>query len=306
MKRPTPKTSKSKVLIILGPTASGKTSLAIKLAKKYGGEVISADSRQVYTGLNLGSGKVTKKEMSGVPHHLLDIVSPRKIYSVEQFKIDAEKAITEILSRGNLPIICGGTGFYIESLVKNIVRPDVKANPALRKKLSKLSTLKLSSTLKKLDLRRWKEIDKKNPARLIRAIEIAKALGKVPPSVSKPSPYTFLQIGITTPDEILRKQIHDRLLTRMKQGMLREVQNLRSGKNPLSWRRLYDLGLEYRYLSLHLRGKITKTAMLSELETAIWHFAKNQRTWFKRDETIVWHKKNELKKIEAAVKKFIS
>jgi len=276
---------KPKILVILGPTATGKSDLAVKIAQKFNGEIISADSRQVYKGLDIGTGKITKKEMRGVPHHLLDVIYPNKRFSVADYKIQAERAINEILSRGNLPILVGGTGFYIQSIVDGIVLPEVAFDKKLRKKLETYSLEKLQKTLQKLDLVRFKEIDTKNSVRLIRAIEIATVLGKVPKQKKKPR-YEVLQIGLSLPDGVLRKKIHTRLSSRMKQGVVAEAKKLH--KNRLSWKRMEELGLEYRYLSRHLQGKISKKELLAELEKAIWHYARRQKTWFKKDKRIVW------------------
>src|SRR3990167_899026 len=156
----------SKILVILGPTATGKSGLAVKLARKYKGEVISADSRQVYKDLDIGTGKNTKKEMRGVPHHMLDIVSPKKVFTVSEWKEKTEKIIKNIISRGKLPIICGGTGFYIQSIVENVILPEVPPNKVLRKKLEKKGLAELQTILVKLDPRRFSNIDIKNPVRL--------------------------------------------------------------------------------------------------------------------------------------------
>src|SRR3989338_8024568 len=169
-----------KIIVILGPTASGKSALGVKLAKKINGEIISADSRQVYKGLDIGSGKITKKEMRGVPHHCIDIVSPKKIFTVVDFKKCADKAIEKNFAKNKTPIIVGGTGLYIQAIVDNIVLPEVKPNWKLRKELEKKTTEEMFKMLKKLDPERAKNIDAKNPRRLIRAIEIAKSLGKMP------------------------------------------------------------------------------------------------------------------------------
>ncbi len=268
-----------KIIVVCGLTATGKSDYAVKLAKKIGGEIISADSRQVYKGLNIGSGKITKKEMLGVPHYLLDVVSPKKVFAVSDFQKLAHKAIDKILSKGKTPIICGGTGFYIDSIVSGNVLPDVSPNKTLRKKLKKLSLQELRKQLKKLDSKRYKEIDTQNPVRLIRAIEIAEALGKVPEAKSQPK-YNSKIIYLDFPNEVLKKRIHTRLLKRIKQGMISEVKNLH--KNGVSWKRLYELGLEYRYISLFLQNQIPKDEMISKLESEIWHYAKKQRTWFKR------------------------
>lgn len=268
-----------KIIVVCGPTATGKSDYAVNLAKKINGEIVSADSRQVYKGLNIGSGKITKKEMLGVPHYLLDVVSPKKVFAVSDFQKLAYKAIDKILSKGKVPLICGGTGFYIDSIVNGNILPNVSPNKTLRKKLKKLSLQELQKRLKKLDSKRYKEIDTKNPIRLIRAIEITEALGKVPEIKAEPK-YDCEIIYLDFPNEVLKKRIHTRLLKRIKRGMIAEVKNLH--KNGLSWKRLFELGLEYRYVSLFLQKHISKFEMISKLESEIWHYAKKQRTWFKR------------------------
>ncbi len=276
-----------KAYVIVGPTASGKSAFAIQLAKKVNGEIISADSRQVYRGMDIGTGKVTKKEMVGIPHHLLSVADPKRQYSVERYQRDARKALSDILARGKTPIICGGTGFYIDALVDGTILPSVPPNSTLRKKLEAMSTEKLFALLKKRDPSRAQTIDAKNPRRLIRALEIAEALGKVPTQKSAPLPTIHFEwIGIDLPDEELKKKIHQRLLSRMRSGMLAEVKKLR--RRDLSWRRMEDLGLEYRWLARYLRHTISREEMLTKLEMDIWHYAKRQRTWFKRNKKIKW------------------
>lgn len=275
----------SRIIAIVGPTASGKSDLAVRLAKKFGGEVISADSRQVYKGLDIGTGKVTKKEMSGIPHYLLDVVSPKKQYSVAEYQRDANRAIADIVRRGKLPIICGGTGFYIDALVYDSVLPDVLPNKVLRKELEDETIESLYDILKQKDPNRAASIDAKNPRRLVRAIEIVDALGSVPMRVNNPS-FTTLFIGIKVPPEILKARIHTRLLNRMRMGMLAEVRALH--EKGLSFKRMEELGLEYRYLSRFLRGTLTKDEMLTQLESEIIHYAKRQHTWFKRNKSIHW------------------
>lgn len=293
-----------KIIVVLGPTASGKSDLALKLAKKFNGEVISADSRQVYKGLDIGTGKITTKEMQGVPHHLLDVDNPRKVYTVARWQKEAGEKIKEIISRGKLPIICGGTGFYIDSIVKGIVLPEVPPNKKLRSVLMQKSLRELCQMLKKLDSERLKNIDSQNKVRLIRAIEIAKSLGKVPKIISHEKRYEFLQIGLMINDNRLRRRIHERILKRMRKGMVNEVKNLH--KDGLSWKRMNELGLEYRYLALFLQEKITKKEMLERLEIEIWHFAKRQMTWWKRDRNIMWFKPEQNKNIEKTVRKFLT
>ncbi|MDO8579776.1 MAG: tRNA (adenosine(37)-N6)-dimethylallyltransferase MiaA [bacterium] len=291
-----------KIIVLLGPTATGKSDLAVYLAQRFGGEVISADSRQVYRGLNIGSGKITKKEMVGVTHHLLDIIDPKKVYNAEQFKRDGVKAIENILKRKKLPIICGGTGFYIDTLVFNEQFPDVPPNKSLRAKLAKKSTETLMKEITKLDPARAEALDPYNKVRIIRAIEIARALGKVP-KVKRAKQYETLWIGLSLDRKILREKIHTRLLKRMKAGMVPEISNLH--KNKVSWKRLYDLGLEYRYISLYIRKKLSRGEMLVKLEQEICQFAKRQMQWFGRNKDIKWFKPGENGKITDEIKKFI-
>ena len=278
---------KRKIIVILGPTASGKSALGVKLAKKINGEIISADSRQVYKGLDIGSGKITKKEMRGVPHHCIDIVSPKKIFTVIDFKKCADKAIEKIFAKNKTPIIVGGTGLYIQAIVDNIILPEVKPNWKLRKELEKKTTGEMFKMLKKLDPERAKNIDPKNPRRLIRAIEIAKKLGKTPKlkSMSRRD-LDIGQIGIKLPDEILKINIEKRIKKMLKGGLVAETKKLR--KSGLSWKRIYELGFEYKYPALFLRRKISKDEMLAKMLTENWQYAKRQMTWFKRDKRIKW------------------
>lgn len=277
---------KPKLLIIVGPTASGKTSLSIKIAKQFKGEVISADSRQVYRGLDIGSGKVTKAEMEDVPHHLLDIVEPTTVYTAKDFVIDAEQAVTEISNRDKLPIIAGGTFFYIDALLKKASLPEVEPDEELRSLLLKKTAEELFTELKGLDSERAETIDPHNSRRLVRAIEIASALGKVPKHSPTDSPYDTLTFGIQISKEELHKNIKIRLEERLKEGMIEEVETLL--KKGVSHERLEDLGLEYRYLSLYLRGEMDYETATTELETKIRQFAKRQLTWLKRDQSIIW------------------
>jgi tRNA dimethylallyltransferase len=275
-----------KVIVILGQTATGKSDLAVKIAKKIGGEIISSDSRQVYKGLDIGTGKITEKEMRGVPHHLLNIASPKRRFTVAEYKKLAEKKIKEIILKGKTPIICGGTGFYIDAITKGLVFPEVPPNEKLRKKLATKSATTLFVVLKKLDPERAKSIDKNNKVRLIRAIEIAKALGKVPEITEVKPMYEFIKIGLYLPPNELRKKIEQRLLKRIKTSMLNEAKKLH--EQGLSWSRMEELGLEYRFMALYLQKKISKKEMLEKLNNEIYKYAKRQMTWFKRDKQIKW------------------
>ncbi|MDD4803681.1 MAG: tRNA (adenosine(37)-N6)-dimethylallyltransferase MiaA [Candidatus Pacebacteria bacterium] len=286
--------NKPKIIVVLGPTATGKSDLAVNIAKKlgrtkmggYNGEIISADSRQVFKGMDLGSGKITKKEMLGIPHHLLDIVKPSTFFSMAKYKELADKKIKEIISKGKTPIICGGTGYYIDSVVKNIVLPEVKLNLKYRKELEKKSTEKLFELLKKLSPERAKTIDKNNKVRLMRALEIAKELGSVPVVIEKPSEYDFIFIGLDTKDQILKDRIALRLIKRIKIGMIKEIQRIHD--EGTTWKRLESFGLEYKNTALFLQNKITKEEMIDNLNREIWQFVKRQRTWFKRNKQIAW------------------
>ena len=289
--------NKPKIIVILGQTSTGKSDFAVEIAKKVNGEIISADSRQVYRGMDLGTGKITKKEMSGVPHYLIDVVSPSKTFSVSDFQKKALKKIKEISNKGKVPIICGGTGFYIDTLINETLFPTVPPNKKLREELSKKTVSDLFEILKKLDKKRAENIDANNSIRLIRAIEIATSLGKVPElkkESAENSRFEVLKIGLTLSPEVLKVRIKNRLLARIKKGILREIENLH--KNGISWKRMNDLGLEYRYGTLYLQGKIKKEEMIEKLNTEIWHFAKRQNTWFKRDKSIIWI--NPMEKVE--------
>lgn len=315
----------AKIVVILGPTASGKSDVAIKLAQKYNGEIISADSRQIYKGMDIGTGKIIRdfsvsnakfknKRLipywsGGIPHYLIDITNPRTNYNVYNFKKDTEIIIENILLRRKLPIICGGTGFWIKSIVDDIIFPEVKPDKLLRNKLRNKPAEELFKTLRRLDPRRAKEIDKNNKVRLIRAIEICKAIGRVPTSPSTLSPYQkegwdevkFLQIGIDIPKEKLHKQIKARLDKRFKQGMVTEVKDLHI-KNKVSWKKLESFGLEYRWIARYLQGKIKLPEMKEELYKDIKKYAKRQMTWFRKDKRIKWLKS--YKEIEKEVRKF--
>ena len=307
----------NKLIVILGPTASGKSDLAVKIAKKFNGEVVSADSRQVYKGMDIGTGKITKKEMKGILHHLLDVASPKRRYTVAQYKKAALEAIKKIQKKkkkgkkgkigtvpkgGTVPILCGGTGFYIQAVVDGLVIPEVKPDWKLRTKLEKKTTQELFAQLKKFDPRRAKTIDKNNRRRLIRALEIVIKTGQPVPKLKKEKPeFNVLLIGVKKSAEELEKLIKKRLIKRMHQDMLAEVKKLR--QNGISWQRLEEFGLEYRWLARYLQRKISYQEMLEKLQKDIEHFAKRQMTWFKRNKRINWIKNKA--EAEKAIKKFL-
>ncbi len=290
-----------KIIVIVGPTASGKSDLAIKIARKFNGEIISADSRQVYKGMDIGTGKVTKAEQKLARHHLLDVVSPTKDFNVSDFQILGQKIIRDILSRGKLPIICGGTGFWIDALVFDQKFPEVKPNKKLRKELEKQTADQLYKKLKKLDSRRAKNIDAKNKRRLIRALEILLiSKEKIKLVRNNKSKYQILWLGVSWPKEKLARRIKLRLDKRLKQGMVPEVKNLI--KKGVSLKRLHNFGLEYRQISEYLKetankrqatskkGKISfkDSEYYEKLLREIIKYSKRQMTWFKRNKDIHW------------------
>jgi len=296
----------TKVVVIVGPTAVGKSAIAVKLARRFGGEIISADSRQVYRDLDIGTGKITRKEMWGVPHHLLDVASPRTQFTVARFTKLAKKALRDIESRGKLPVVVGGTGLYIDALFGKVAVPEVPPNLKLRRQLEKKTAERLFTLLQRLDARRALVIDRHNSRRLIRAIEIAKALGKVPvhSAVVGNSGMDPLYIGLSLPSEELRKKILVRLFARIsEQGMIEEAQKLH--QQGLSWKRMEALGLEYRYLKRYIKNEISKGKMVEELQKEIYRYAKRQMTWFRRNEQIRWFNPRKTKEIVHAVSKFL-
>ena len=285
-----------KLIVILGPTASGKTDLSIILAKKLNGEIVSADSRQVYRGLDVGSGKITKKQMQGIRHHLLDIASPKRKFTVAQYQKLVIKIIKKIHKKNKIPFLVGGTGFYIQSVVDGIVMPEVKPNWKLRKNLEKKNTEELFQMLLKLDPVRAQLIDKKNPRRLVRAIEIVLSTKKPIERLRNKSQFNTLQIGIEKSPKQLKKLIHKRLSKRIKK-IVTEVKNLHN--NGVSFKRLEELGLEYRFVAQYIQNKTSfDTAqdlsayqeMINRIQKESEHFAKRQMTWFKRDKRISWVK----------------
>ncbi len=269
---------KKKIIVILGQTATSKSDLAIKIARKVNGEIISADSRQVYKRLDIGTGKITQKEMRGVPHHLLNVVNPRKKFTVAEYKKLADEKIVEIISRGKVPIICGGTGFYIDAITRGIIFPEVPPNNKLRKVLEKKTALELFKILQKLDKIRAKDIKEKNEQnnkiRLIRAIEIAKTIGKTPKITEETPPYKFIKIGLYLPTPILKKKVEKRVRKMFQAGLLKEIKKLK--KTGISEKRLKEFGFEY--------DNPTEEKVISETIK----YAKRQMTWFKRDLEIKW------------------
>lgn len=276
-----------KLIVVLGTNASGKSSLGINLAKKYNGEIISADSRQIYRGLDLGSGKVTPEETLGVPHYMIDILDPNIPYSVADFQMQSYKIIDDIIARGKVPFLVGGTGLYVRSIVNGYTFDNTPPNEALRLELEEKSVEELYRLLAEKCNGQVNLADPKNKRRLIRALEKTYG-GKEELKEEKCSPrYRVLQLGVTWPKEILHSRIDERLDKRLGEGMIDEVRALRA--NGATDDFLYKLGLEYRYILWYLNGKYASLdEMKEELGRAIKRFAKRQMTWFRKDTSIIW------------------
>lgn len=272
------------LIVILGPTASGKTSLGVSLAQKLNGEILSADSRQVYVGLDLGSGK-DLHEYQNIPYHLIDIVEPGIEYSVFHFQKDFFQAFEDIKSRNNTPIMVGGTGLYIDAIVQNYQLTEVPVNKTLRDELKQLEIPQLQEKLLQLKPQQHNETDLNNRTRLVRAIEIATAEQSEHSSISAPLDYPQIKpiiLGIKWPRAVLRQRITQRLKQRLEEGLIEEVQNLLA--QGVSYETLQFYGLEYRLVSQHVQGELSYNDMFQKLNSQIHQFAKRQDTWFRKME----------------------
>ncbi len=272
-----------RMVAVVGTNASGKSGLGVELALRYGGEVISADSRQVYRGLNLGSGKITPAEMRGVPHHLLDVCEPGAFFSMADFQRLAYTAADDILARGRTPFLVGGTGLYVDAVTQGYALSEVKPDLAYRAELETHSTPELYAML--CALVPGTDADPANRNRVMRMLEKLHD-GDAAPAAKQPR-YRVLKLGVTWPRETLCRRIDERLARRMRDGLADEVRGLlNAGVSPEFLRRL---GLEYRYVSAWLLGEIpTEAEMLNTLAQEIKRFAKRQMTWFRRDPGILW------------------
>lgn len=268
---------RSHILIIAGPTASGKSSRAVAEAQTRRGEVISVDSRQVYRGLDIGTEKISKEEMQGVPHHLIDIRSPLEPYSAGDFVQDATRLIKEISERGKLPILAGGTHFYFDALMHGLPM-GTDANPALREELEKLSTEELYARIHSKDPRRADELDPQNRRRLIRALEIIEAHGTVPERASE-TLYDAEWIMIDPERDELRTRIDARLESALARGLIEEVRRVREEVGDA---RLDELGLEYKIVGEFLRGERAEEELLPTLSAKLWQYARRQKAWLRK------------------------
>lgn len=275
----------NKLIVITGTTACGKSDLAVELAERFGAEVVSADSRQVFRGLDLGSGKITAEEMRGVPHHLLDVADPGDYFSLSDFQSLAYEAIDDIYKRGGKAFLVGGTGLYINAVVDGYNLHESRPDPILRRETEEKSLEELIEILKEKDPGALERVDIKNKRRVERAVE--KALcGRTGENPSIPR-YESLVLGVTYDRETVYERIGVRLDRRLEQGMIDEVRILR--ESGVSDEFLYKLGLEYRYILMYLRGEFPDyEAFRNKLFMEIRHLAKEQMTWFRKRSDIHW------------------
>jgi len=272
-----------RLIAVVGTNASGKSGLGVELSLRYGGEVISADSRQVYRGLDLGSGKITPEEMRGVPHHLLNVCDAGTFFSLADFQSLAYAAADDILSRHQLPFLVGGTGLYVSAVADGYQLSDVKPDLDYRRELETLSTPELYAMLRE----RLPDADA-DPANRNRVMRVLEKLHDGDPGHGEKQPrYQTLKLGVSWPRDVLCQRIDERLARRMQAGLVEEVQSLLAAGVSTDF--LRRLGLEYRYISAYLLGELPSLdGMLDELARAIKRFAKRQMTWFRRDADILW------------------
>lgn len=318
------------LIVILGPTASGKSETALKLAKKLNGEIVSADSRQIYRGMNVGTAKMTRDKKSirlsgglaalasklaeearnkklrpviinGIPHYLIDIINPDEDFSVAEYKKFAIEIIRDIQRRGKIPILVGGTGLYISAVVDNIEIPKVKPNPALRKKLEKMPLGKLLEKLEKLDPKTIKIIDKKNKRRVIRALEVTISTGKPFSGQRKKGKPLFdiLEIGIEAPRKTLYKKIDQRVNKMIRQGLIEETRKL---AKKYSWKLPSMSGIGYKQIGMYLCGEITLKKAKELIKFATHAYVRRQMTWFRKDKGIKWVKPDSESNLNKIVK----
>lgn len=275
-----------KLLVIVGPTSSGKSSVAVEAARRFDGEVISADSRQIYKGMDIGTGKVTKREMAGIPHHLLDVVKPDEILTLAEYKRLAMEKIDEVISRGKLPILAGGTGLYIAAIVDNLDIPEVAPDKKRRAKLEKLSDDALFDRLREEDPHYAQRIGP-NRRYAIRALEVMEATGKTFSSQQGKGEElhdTFI-VGLMPPQNVLEDRLRHRVDEMMSDGLLDETEELMESYD----KKLPALsGIGYKELAGHLKGETNLREAVEMIKLHTRQYAKRQMTWFKRDKAIVW------------------
>ena len=288
-------TTKSKVIVLAGPTASGKTSLSIELAKKINGEIISADSMQIYKDMDIGTAKVTEEEKEGIIHYLVDFVEPDKRYTVSDFKKDAEKAIEEILAKGKVPIIVGGTGMYVNTLIYGIEYQEMQFDEEYRDMLMKKAETdeglaEIYEQAKKIDEQAVKNISKNDKKRLVRVLEIYKATGKNKTeqeilSRQNGVKYDYRVFAIDMEREVLYSRIDKRVDIMIELGLEEEVRKLinKYQKFPTAMQ-----GLGYKEVIEYFDGKISREEMIDKIKKETRHYAKRQLTWFRKNKEITW------------------
>ena len=286
--------NKPKVIVICGPTASGKTALSIKLAQKINGEIISCDSMQIYKDMNIGTAKVTENEMQGIKHYMIDFVSPDMRYSVADYKADAEKAIDAIINKGKTPIIVGGTGLYVDSLIYGIEYPEIKFDENYRKELEKeveeKGLEKLYNKAQKIDEQAMQKISPNDKKRIIRVLEIYHATGKNKTeqeieSRKKEVKYDYRVFAINMDREKLYERINIRVDKMIENGLIEEVENLQRKYNhfPTAMQ-----GLGYKEVVEYLQNETTKDEMIEKIKQESRRYAKRQLTWFRKNKQTIW------------------
>ena len=294
---------KPKVIVICGPTASGKTALSIELAKKINGEIISSDSMQIYKAMDIGTAKPSKEEMQDIPHHLLDFVEPNQRYSVAEFKKDAEKAIEEILAKGKTPIVVGGTGLYVDSLIYGIEYQDIELDEKYRQELEnrveKEGLAKLYEEAKQIDPQAIEKISSNDKKRILRILEIYKSTGKTKTQQEIESrkngvKYDYKVFAINWERELLYERINKRVDIMIKQGLIQEVEQLlqKYDEFPTAMQ-----GLGYKEVVEYLQGKTTYEEMIEKIKMETRRYAKRQMTWFKKNKQTIWIGHKDLQRI---------
>jgi tRNA dimethylallyltransferase len=280
------------LLVILGPTASGKTKIALDLAEQYQGEIISADSRQIYKYLDVGTAKITKKESRGIPHYMIDIIEPDQPFSVSEYKKQAEQYIKAIHQRKKLPILVGGTGLYIDSIVYDFTIPPPVQNKKIRQQLEQelleKGTLFMHQKLKELDPEAGKKIHPHNRHHLIRALSVVLTTGKSKFTLAQKnkSKYNVLLIGLAIPRAELYLRINQRVRQMFEQGLIAETKNISKKGYNLSLPALTSIG--YQEINLMLQGRLTEAEAIAKIQQKTRNYAKRQTTWFKKNKEILW------------------
>ena len=285
---------KPKIYGVVGPTASGKTAYAIELAKKCGGEVISCDSMQIYRHMDIGTAKPTKDEMDGIPHHMIDIAEPWENYSVARFVTEARSCIDDVLARGRVPILCGGTGLYFDSVIKNIDFAENESDPEYRSELQKAAEEHgneyVHDMLKKVDPKSAEAVHPNNLKRVIRALEIYKTTGKTKTELDRESVreslYNAEIYGLNRPREELYERINKRVDIMLENGLLDEVKNLLEMGISRDATSMQAIG--YKELVEYFEGRCTLDAAIDKIKQESRRYAKRQLTWFKRNNEIIW------------------